>query len=161
MLRTDSAFIYGAGIQYSESQDDGRLRPATHLQFSALESDAGTSARAAAVAAASGSKLASDVVPGVQAFNEHNGNEARQSYHGLPRGTVQPIMSPNRFVMNPMQINTRNPDGSGTRGGPLPRESQVRFTSRTCGVSAARMRRIGSSRRISLIICLSSMSHVL
>jgi len=61
--------------------------------------------------------------PAVQAFNEHNGNEARQSYHGLPRGYVQPIASPQTFVFNPMQINTLNPDGTGTRGGPLPRAS--------------------------------------
>jgi len=61
--------------------------------------------------------------PTVQSFNEHNGNEARQSYHGLPTGYVQPVESPVEFVFNPMQINTLNPDGSGTRGGPLPRAS--------------------------------------
>mmetsp|Transcript_8887 Transcript_8887/g.20380 ORF Transcript_8887/g.20380 Transcript_8887/m.20380 type:complete len:740 (+) Transcript_8887:10-2229(+) len=66
-----------------------------------------------------------EVVPGVQAFSEHNGNEARQSYHGLPRNMVQPIASPQRFVFGPMQINTKNPDGSGKRGGPLPKESQA------------------------------------
>eukprot|EP00928_Gymnodinium_smaydae_P046073 TRINITY_DN30668_c0_g1_i1.p1 TRINITY_DN30668_c0_g1~~TRINITY_DN30668_c0_g1_i1.p1 ORF type:complete len:406 (+),score=79.63 TRINITY_DN30668_c0_g1_i1:533-1750(+) len=60
-------------------------------------------------------------VPKAQAFNEHNGNEHRQSYHGLPNGIVQPIMRPNRWIFNPMQINTRNPDGSGRPGGPLPR----------------------------------------
>lgn len=62
-------------------------------------------------------------IPQVQAFSEHNGNEARQSFHGLPRGFVQPIESPAFFVFNPMQINMRNPDGSGQRGGPLPRAS--------------------------------------
>lgn len=62
-------------------------------------------------------------IPHIQAFNEHNGNEARQTYHGLPRGFVQPLHSPTSFVFNPMQINTLNPDGSGTRGGPLPRAS--------------------------------------
>jgi len=36
---------------------------------------------------------------------------------------VQPILSPQAFVFNPMQINTLNPDGSGTRGGPLPASS--------------------------------------
>jgi len=64
-------------------------------------------------------------VPLVQSFNEHNGNEHRQSYHGYPRGFVQPIHRPERFVFNPMQINTRNPDGTGQVGGPLPRSSQA------------------------------------
>jgi len=64
-------------------------------------------------------------IPQVQAFNEHNGNEARQSFRGLPRGYVQPIESPSTFLMFPMQINTRNPDGSGTRGGPLPKASKA------------------------------------
>ena len=41
-------------------------------------------------------------VPHVQAFNEHNGNEARQTYHGLPTGFVQPLLSPVSFVFNPM-----------------------------------------------------------
>ncbi len=59
----------------------------------------------------------------MHAFNEHNGNEACQSFHGLPPNYVQPIFSPATFDMNPMQINTRNPDGSGKRGGPLPRAS--------------------------------------
>merc|ERR1719272_2714642 len=27
-------------------------------------------------------------IPQVQAFSEHNGNEARQSYHGLPGGSA-------------------------------------------------------------------------
>ena len=62
-------------------------------------------------------------VPAVQAFNEHNGNEARQSYHGLPSGFVQPLFAPQAFIFNPMQINTLNPDGTGKRGGPLPRAS--------------------------------------
>lgn len=109
---TDSAWIYGAGVKFTERVDDGRLRPAAELEFSAV----GDNAEAATING--------DVIPGVQAFNEHNGNEARQSYHGLPRNTVQPIKSPQRFVMNPMQINTRNPNGGG-RGGPLPRESQA------------------------------------
>ncbi len=65
-----------------------------------------------------------DPVPGVQSFNEHNGNEARQSYHGLPLGVIQPILSPLEFIMAPMQINTRNPDGGG-RGGPLPSTSRA------------------------------------
>ena len=67
--------------------------------------------------------LAPSSVPHLQAFNEHNGNEARQTYHGLPSGFVQPLFSPVSFVFNPMQINLLNPDGSGTRGGPLPRSS--------------------------------------
>jgi len=64
-------------------------------------------------------------IPLVQNFNEHNGNEHRQSYHGFPIGFVQPIHKPNRFIFTPMQINTRNPDGSGRPGGPLPRAAQA------------------------------------
>lgn len=66
-----------------------------------------------------------DWIPQVQSFNENNGNEARQTFHGLPRGYVQPIWSPSTFSMTPMQINTLNPDGSGKRGGPLPRASRA------------------------------------
>lgn len=73
-------------------------------------------------------------VPGVQAFSEHNGNEARQSYHGLPLGYVQPLASPTKWVFNPMQINTLNPDGSGTRGGPLPRASAAPVGARYSGL---------------------------
>merc|ERR1712137_826845 len=40
-------------------------------------------------------------------------------------GYVQPIWSPATFSMSPMQINTLNPDGSGKRGGPLPRASKA------------------------------------
>lgn len=71
-------------------------------------------------------------IPGVQSFNEHNGNEARQSFHGLPvfdgKQTVQLIYGPETFIMSPMQINTKNPDHSvwpGPRGGPLPRASSA------------------------------------
>ena len=62
-----------------------------------------------------------------QSFNEHNGNEARQTYHGMPNGYVVPLESPRSWTMSPMQINTRNPSGSGKRciGGeaacPLPK----------------------------------------
>lgn len=62
-------------------------------------------------------------VPLTQTFSEHNGNEYRQSYHGFPTNFVQPIWAPANFVFTPMQINMLNPDGSGTRGGPLPQES--------------------------------------
>lgn len=63
-----------------------------------------------------------------QSFNEHNGNEARQTYHGMPNGYVVPIESPQTWHMTPMQINTRNPDGSGTRCNddcPLPRKQNA------------------------------------
>ena len=60
--------------------------------------------------------------PLVQAFSEHNGNEYRQSYHGLPTGYAQPLFAPARMVFSPMQINLN--DGSGARGaGPLPASS--------------------------------------
>ena len=60
--------------------------------------------------------------PLVQAFSEHNGNEYRQSYHGLPKGYAQPLFAPAQMIFAPMQINLN--DGSGTRGaGPLPAAS--------------------------------------
>lgn len=76
------------------------------------------------VAAAAGAEGAAGV-PLTQAFNEHNGNEHRQSFHGYPHGYVQPVYRPASMVLTPMQINTRNPDGSGRIGGPLPRTSQA------------------------------------
>ena len=78
-------------------------------------------------------------IPRVQAFNEHNGNEARQSYHGLPSGYVQPIIAPASFVMSPMQINTNNPDtpNGGARGGPLPKESHAPPDAEYSGILAS------------------------
>jgi len=110
------AFIHGAGIKVkdsSKSHSEGVIRGhGVNVDFE----------RTSAFQEVWSGK---DVIPGVQAFNEHNGNEARQSYHGLPKGYIQPIASPEAFVMGPMQINTKNPDNSGTRGGPLPKESQA------------------------------------
>lgn len=63
------------------------------------------------------------LAPTSQAFSEHNGNEHRQTYHALGAGFGVPVESPQHFSFNPMQINTRNPDGSGERCGtacPLP-----------------------------------------
>lgn len=68
-----------------------------------------------------------------QAFSEHNGNEARQTYHGMPAAAAGhqygvALDSPTTFIFGPMQINTRNPDGSGTRCRgrcPLPRSSNA------------------------------------
>ena len=63
-----------------------------------------------------------------QAMNEHNGNEARQTYHGLPNGFVIPLESPRSWTMSPMQINTRNPAGTGKRCNgdcPLPRRQNA------------------------------------
>lgn len=72
---------------------------------------------------------AGDLPPGlsaVQNFNEHNGNEARQTYHALPPGVVQAIARPQHFIFSPMQINTRNPaDPARPSGGPLPRASRA------------------------------------
>ena len=74
--------------------------------------------------AAAGSSANQSTVPLVQTFSEHNGNEARQTYHGYPDGYVQIIESPEHFIFNPMQINTRNPNGSSAVAtGPLPRTS--------------------------------------
>jgi len=66
--------------------------------------------------------------PSSQAFSEHNGNEHRQSYHALANGFGVALESPTEFAFNPMQINTRNPDGSGERCGeecPLPRRQNA------------------------------------
>jgi len=63
-----------------------------------------------------------------QSFSEHNGNEARQTYHGMPAGYFVPIESPQAFHLTAMQINTRNPDGSGERCNgncPLPRRQNA------------------------------------
>lgn len=60
---------------------------------------------------------ASGNYPTSQNFAEHNGNEARQTLHWMPEGYGTPIESPTAFVFTPMQINTRNPDGSGRRCG--------------------------------------------
>jgi len=100
-----SALLRGAGATLSTPVGTPNMR---HVSF--VRTPGGTTAQAGEL-------------PFVQRFNEHNGNEHRQSYHGLPQGFVQPIVSPVDFVFNPMQINTKNPDGSGTRGGPLPRSS--------------------------------------
>jgi hypothetical protein len=63
--------------------------------------------------------------PTSQSMSEHNGNEARQTYHGLPAGYAYLIESPTTWNFGPMQINTRNPDGSGTRcNGNCPRSGQ-------------------------------------
>ena len=66
--------------------------------------------------------------PTNHAFSEHNGNEHRQTYHALANGFGVALESPTHFVFNPMQINTRNPDGSGERCGeacPLPRRQNA------------------------------------
>jgi hypothetical protein len=106
--------IHGAGVRLPEGVvGTSNLRHHHHLYVR-------TGAAGAAISAAD------EVTPHVQAFNEHNGNEARQTYHGLPQGYVQPLFSPRAWVFNPMQINTLNPDGSGRRGGPLPRSSAAR-----------------------------------
>jgi len=80
-----------------------------------------------------GERSRSSAVPHVQAFNEHNGNEARQTYHGLPSGYVQPLLSPQTFVFNPMQINT-NAGLGAARGGPLPRASAAPAGAKYSGV---------------------------
>eukprot|EP01062_Namystynia_karyoxenos_P058476 TRINITY_DN4_c0_g1_i1.p1 TRINITY_DN4_c0_g1~~TRINITY_DN4_c0_g1_i1.p1 ORF type:complete len:752 (+),score=166.73 TRINITY_DN4_c0_g1_i1:99-2258(+) len=63
-----------------------------------------------------------DDIPAVTYFSEGNGNEARQSYHGYPKGYAQLIDSPTHLLPNPMMINIKDPSGdSKKRGGPLPR----------------------------------------
>jgi len=59
-------------------------------------------------------------------FSEGNGGEFRGSYHGYPRGYVQLIHAPTTFVVNPMQIDTKNREhpGPGFVPGPLPKEAR-------------------------------------
>jgi hypothetical protein len=74
---------------------------------------------------------ASGKYPTHQSFAEHNGNEARQTLHYMAKGYGTPIESPTGFSFTPMQINTRNPDGSGKRCGepgtdcPLPHQQNA------------------------------------
>lgn len=63
-------------------------------------------------------------VPTAQIFVQGNGNEHRRSFKYLAKGFTQLIESPNVFVLRPMMINTKNPDGPG-RGGPLPKASRA------------------------------------
>ena len=79
---------------------------------------------------------ASGKYPTHQSFAEHNGNEARQTLHYMAKGYGTPIESPTGFSFTPMQINTRNPDGSGTRCNgncPLPRHQVILSTVGPCG----------------------------
>mmetsp|Transcript_5349 Transcript_5349/g.12259 ORF Transcript_5349/g.12259 Transcript_5349/m.12259 type:complete len:752 (-) Transcript_5349:68-2323(-) len=62
-------------------------------------------------------------IPAAQWFSEGNGNEARTSYHGYPRGWGQLIDSPTHIAPNPMMINTKGVDGPRSEG-PLPRVSK-------------------------------------
>ena len=41
-------------------------------------------------------------------FKENPGGEYRKSYHGYPSGYAQLIHSPNKWVVEPMQIDTHN-----------------------------------------------------
>lgn len=67
------------------------------------------------------------VLPVQQTFYIGNGGEYRKSYHGMPPGTAQVIASPSVFHIQPMQIDTKNRDGSmdrpeqGFTPGPYPR----------------------------------------
>ena len=54
-------------------------------------------------------------LPGSQTFYIGNGGEYRKSYHGMPPGTAQVIESPSLFHIQPMQIDTKNRDGSMDR----------------------------------------------
>jgi hypothetical protein len=68
-------------------------------------------------------------LPTSQTFYIGNGGEYRKSYHGMPPGTAQVLHSPNLFHIQPMQIDTKNRDGSmesptqGFRPGPYPRSA--------------------------------------
>merc|ERR1712129_629631 len=55
-----------------------------------------------------------------------NGNEHRQSFKGLPRQAVQPIVRPERLLVHPMFLNTANPADPTKPGGPLPKSAEAR-----------------------------------
>ena len=109
------SFIHGAGAALHP--DDVGARNRADLRFVPTSNTAG----------------AADV-PHVQAFSEHNGNECRQTYHGLPAPYVQPIHSPRTWQIGVMQINTLSPDGPGHRGGPLPAASAAPPGARYSGI---------------------------
>lgn len=67
-------------------------------------------------------------IPSSQAFGGGNGGEYRKSFHGYPPGYAQVILSPERFQMTPMQIDTFNRDEMNLTSshfvtGPVPRNS--------------------------------------
>lgn len=64
-------------------------------------------------------------IPASQVFSEGNGGEMRLSYHGYPRGYAQLVESPTTWLINPMQIDTKNRDhpGPGFVAGLLPKAS--------------------------------------
>jgi len=51
-------------------------------------------------------------IPAIVDFDEANGGEWRRSFHGYPHGYAQLVDSPVGFRIEPMQIDTRNRDGS-------------------------------------------------
>jgi hypothetical protein len=66
-----------------------------------------------------------------QVFSEANGGEMRGSYHGYPLGYAQLIQGPDRFGVNPMQIDTWNRDEPTAKfvPGPLPQNAPQRGNS--------------------------------
>jgi hypothetical protein len=55
--------------------------------------------------------------------NNNNINRYRKSFHATPPGFAIIVQSPATFSLQPMMINTRNPAGTGSTGGPLPSSS--------------------------------------
>eukprot|EP00040_Diaphanoeca_grandis_P022873 m.123597 g.123597 ORF g.123597 m.123597 type:complete len:807 (-) comp29000_c0_seq2:129-2549(-) len=51
-------------------------------------------------------------IPAIVDFDEANGGEWRKSFHGYPHGYAQLVDNPIGFRIEPMQIDTRNRDGS-------------------------------------------------
>ena len=54
-----------------------------------------------------------------------NGGEFRKSFHGTAKGFAMLVSDPFEFNLQPMMINTRNPNGSAVPGGPLPKGSRA------------------------------------
>lgn len=61
------------------------------------------------------------IIPTAHNFWQGNGGEHRKSFKYLPQGFGQLIESPTEWHLQPMMINTKNPNGG--RGGPQPRSS--------------------------------------
>jgi hypothetical protein len=91
-LPTDGAFIKGKGV------DAVILSPEERNALSLAE------LRKGGVRFIPNGRGPGTGMPTTGTFSEHNGNEARQTYHGLPPGQVVLVEAPEQFLFSPMQI---------------------------------------------------------
>jgi len=74
----------------------------------------------------------SSTIPNAQGYYSQNGGEARLSFKGFAPGYARPIMSPAKFSIQVMQIDTWNRDAMNLTGptpfvpGPVPRNSYAK-----------------------------------